>query len=128
MDGDRPVFLKPVAVVTPIRRPADTAKHFGLARTCQRILRNEAPRAGFARLVSKPLAQEGPTGPARKVGSLIGRAQSYPLDCSRSNPSLVIHGTHLKLGVRVHAVEEYETESVLAFFFGGRLVCVKLNG
>ena len=106
VDRCRPVFSEPIAIVVSIRRPANTAKHFRLARTCQRILRNQAPRAGPARLVPKTLAQEEPAGPARKVGSLIGRAQSHPLDPSRSNPPLVIHRTHLKFSVRVHAVDE----------------------
>jgi len=56
VDRRRPVFSEPVAVVVPIRRPADTSEHFRLARTCQRILRNQAPRAGPVRLVPKTLA------------------------------------------------------------------------
>ena len=113
VDRCRPVFSEPIAIVVSIRRPANTAKHFRLARTCQRILRNQAPRAGPARLVPEPLAQEEPAGSARKVGSAIGSARRHPLNILRSNPPLVIHGANLKLRVRVHAMEKYKSTRVL---------------
>ena len=109
----RPVFSEPVAVVVPIRGPANAAEHLHLVRAGQGVLRNQAPRAGPARLVPEPLAQEEPAGSARKVGSAIGRARRHPLNILRSGPPLVIHGANLKLRVRVHAVEKYKSTRVL---------------
>lgn len=109
----RPVFSEPVAVVVPIRGPANAAEHLHLVRAGQGVLRNQAPRAGPARLVPEPLAQEEPAGSARKVGSAIGSARRHPLNILRSNPPLVIHGANLKLRVRVHAMEKYKSMGVL---------------
>ena len=62
LDRSCPILPEPVAVVVEICSSADSSKHLSLARACQGILRNQAPRPRPQWLVAKPLAQERPTG------------------------------------------------------------------